>query len=81
MNLSFGLNNSVTGINLNTTVSIVYIENYDGDFLPDGPSINGLLVDDDDDNDGVLDEDDACPRGEIGLSSDNDTDGDGCRFF
>ncbi len=74
-------NNSITGINLNTTVSIVYIENYDGDSLPDGPSMNGLLVDDDDDNDGVLDEDDACPRGEIGLSSDDDTDGDGCRDF
>lgn len=75
------VNNSVTGISLNTTISIVYIENYDEDSLPDGPSMNGLLVDDDDDNDGVFDEDDACPRGEIGLTSDNDTDGDGCRDF
>jgi Sec-independent protein translocase protein TatA len=72
-------NNSETGINLNTSVSIMYLENYDGDSLPDGPSMNGLVVDDDDDNDNVLDVDDNCPKGEIGLTSDDDTDGDGCR--
>ena len=72
-------NNSETGVNLNTSVSIMYLENYDGDSLPDGPSMNGLVVDDDDDNDNVLDVDDNCPKGEIGLTSDNDTDGDGCR--
>ena len=72
-------NNSETGINLNTSVSITYLENYDGDSLPDGPSMNGLVVDDDDDNDNVLDVDDNCPKGEIGLSPDDDIDGDGCR--
>jgi hypothetical protein len=72
-------NNSETGINLNTSVSITYLENYDGDSLPDGPSMNGLVVDDDDDNDNVLDVDDDCPKGEIGLSPDDDIDGDGCR--
>jgi len=72
-------NNSETGINLNTSVSITYLDNYDGDSLPDGPSMNGLVVDDDDDNDNVLDVDDSCPKGEIGLSPDDDTDGDGCR--
>ena len=74
-------NNSETGINLNTSVSIMYLENYDGDSLPDGPSMNGLVVDDDDDNDNILDVDDNCPKGEIGLSPDNDTNGDGCRDF
>lgn len=72
-------NNSETGINLNTTVAVTYLGNYDSDALPDGPSSNGLAVDDDDDNDNILDVDDACPRGEVGLSAENDTDGDGCR--
>ncbi len=72
-------NNSQTGISLNATVVITYLENHDGDGLPDGPSANGLAVDEDDDNDGVFDVDDACPKGEIGLSEENDTDGDGCR--
>jgi len=35
------------------------------------------LVDDDDDNDGVIDDEDDCPKGQIGLHS-NDFDGDGC---
>ena len=72
-------NNSETGINLNTTVTVLYLGNHDGDALPDGPSSTGLAVDDDDDNDNILDGDDACPKGEIGLSTENDTDGDGCR--
>ena len=68
-------NNSETGINLNTTVTVLYLGNHDGDALPDGPSSTGLAVDDDDDNDNILDGDDACPKGEIGLSTENDTDG------
>ena len=72
-------NNSETGINLNTTVTVVYLGNHDGDALPDGPSSTGLTVDDDDDNDNIIDGDDACPQGEIGLSAENDTDGNGCR--
>ena len=72
-------NNSQTGITVNTTVRVSYLQNYDLDSLPDGPSQNELQVDDDDDNDGILDELDQCPKGEIGLSPNNDTNSDGCR--
>ena len=45
-------------------------EDYDSDGCID-------LVDDDDDNDGVIDTEDYCPKGQIGLHS-NDYDQDGC---
>ena len=61
-------NNSETGLSLNTSIIIDYLSDYDGDGLPDGPSQNGLLEDDDDDNDQIPDIDDSCPKGEIGLA-------------
>ena len=72
-------NNSQTGLTVNSTVRVIFLGNYDLDLLPDGPSENGLQVDDDDDNDGILDGFDQCPKGEIGLNPENDTDLDGCR--
>ena len=71
-------NNSETGLSLNTSIIIDYLSDYDGDGLPDGPSQNGLLEDDDDDNDQIPDIDDSCPKGEIGLAPENDINGDGC---
>lgn len=49
-------------------------ENYDGDAMGD-------ICDSDDDNDGVLDANDSCPRGELGWisTSSTDIDHDGCR--
>ena len=72
-------NNSQTGLTVNSTLTVNYLGNYDLDLLPDGPSENGLQVDYDDDNDGILDELDQCPKGEINLSPENDTNLDGCR--
>ena len=46
---------------------------YDSDGCKDSS-----LEDDDDDNDLVLDDNDLCPYGIIGLSVENDTDRDGC---
>ncbi len=46
----------------------------------DGDGCHDLLDDEDDDGDGIDDEDDLCPSGEVGWTSDQttDLDGDGC---
>ena len=47
-------NNSQTGVMFNFSMAV--LADTDDDGLPDGPSVTGLEVDDDDDGDGLLDE-------------------------
>ena len=47
-------NNSQTGVSFNFSMAI--LADTDNDGLPDGPSVTGLEVDDDDDGDGLLDD-------------------------
>ena len=53
-NYTIFANNSQTGTLF--TFSMAVLSDTDGDGLPDGPSVTGLEVDQDDDGDGVLDE-------------------------
>ena len=53
-NYTIFANNSQTGTVF--TFSMAVLSDSDGDGLPDGPSVTGLEVDQDDDGDGVLDE-------------------------
>ena len=53
-NYTIFANNSQTGTVF--TFSMAVLSDTDGDGLPDGPSVTGLEVDQDDDGDGVLDE-------------------------
>ena len=47
-------NNSQTGVQFNFSMAV--LADTDGDGLPDGPSVTGLEVDEDDDGDGLLDD-------------------------